>query len=174
MISGTLAVFTQKPDQERLRGLGTTVTLQKNIEHEPVLVHGSPSPVSNAIDARIHLVERPPGTPSDFPVAQVLSEEGSELDTPFAQGLVTDLNDALLEQFLQVPVTQWKTVVEPDGMLDDGHGKAVAVRLGVGHGGLAYPDPVKATQPLKLMHHVRRDSRETSIPCSNNSSSTSR
>jgi len=60
---------------------------------------------------------------------------------------VPDLNAALVEQFLHVSVTEGKSVVEPDGVLDDGHWKAVAVGLGVGHGGSAYPVPVKATQP---------------------------
>ena len=53
-------VFTQKPDQERLRCLGIAVALQEEVKHEPVLVHGPPEPVSNAVDARTHLVEMPP------------------------------------------------------------------------------------------------------------------
>jgi len=83
-------------------------------------------------------------------VTQVFSEKGSELDTPLAKSLVTDLNAALVQQFLNVPVTQWKAVVEPNGVLDDGHGESVAVRLGVSHGGSAYPGSVKATQPSEL------------------------
>ena len=53
-----------------------------------------------------------------------------------------------MEQFLDIPVTQGKVVVEPDGVLDDGHWETVAVELGVEHGELGYPDPVKATQPV--------------------------
>jgi len=30
---------------------------------------------------------------------------------------------ALVEHFLNIPVTQWKAVVEPDSLLDDDHGK---------------------------------------------------
>ena len=52
---------------------------------------------------------------------------------------MTDLDAALVEQFLNVPVTQWKAVVEPDSVLDDEHGETVAVWLGVGHGGSGYP-----------------------------------
>jgi len=43
--------------------------LKEDVEHEPVLIHGPPKPVSNAINIRTHLVEMPPGTPSGFPVA---------------------------------------------------------------------------------------------------------
>ena len=98
----------------------------------------------DAIDARTDLVQMPPGTPTGFPVAQVFSEEGSELDTPLAEGLMANLNAALVQQFLHVSVTQGKAVVQPDRVLDDCHRETVAVGLGVGHGQSAYPDPVKA------------------------------
>jgi len=103
--------------------------------------------VSNAIDTRTHFIERPPGTPTGFPVAKAFNEKSAELDAPLAEGLVADFNAALMEQLLYVPITQGKTVVKPDGVLNDGHGKTVAIGLGVGHGASAYPDPVKATQP---------------------------
>ena len=90
----------------------------------------------------------PPGTPTGFPVAQVFSEERSEFNAPFAQRLVADLNAALVQQFLNVSVAQRKAVVEPNGVLNDRHRETVAVRLCIGHGESAYPDPVKATQPL--------------------------
>jgi len=143
-------VFTQKSGQEGLRRFGVSRPLEEHVEHEPVLVHRSPKPVPDAIHARTHLVERPPGTPSGFPVTQVFSEQGSELDTPLAKSLVTDLNAALVQQFLNVSVAQWKSVVAPNGVLDDGHGESVAVRLGVSRSGSADPGPVKATQPFPL------------------------
>jgi hypothetical protein len=59
------------------------------------------------------------------------------------------LNAVLVQQFLDVPVTQRKAVVKPNGLLDDGHRETVAVGLGVGHEQSAYPDPLKATQPLE-------------------------
>ena len=80
-------------------------------------------------------------------MAQFFGEERSEFYAPFAEGFVTDLDAALVKQFLNVPVAQRKAMIEPDGVLDDGHGEAVAVRLGIGHGGSAYPSPIKATQP---------------------------
>ena len=105
--------------------------------------------MSDAIDARTHLVQMPPGTPTGFPVAQSFSEEGAEFDTPFAESFMADLNAALVQQFLDISVAERKMVIQPDGVLDDGHGEAVAVRLGIGHGGSAYPSPIKATQPWK-------------------------
>ena len=55
-----------------------------------------------------------------------------------------DLDTALVQQFLDVPVTEREALTQPDRVLNDGHSETVAVRLGVGHGQSAYPDPVKA------------------------------
>ena len=74
-------VFSQQTGQEGLRRFGVPMPLKEDVEHETVLVYCSPQPMSDAIHARTHLVEMPPGTPSGFPVAQVFSDEGSELDT---------------------------------------------------------------------------------------------
>ena len=84
-------------------------------------------------------------------MAQFFGEERSEFYAPFAEGFVTDLDAALVEQFLNVPVAQRKAMIEPDGVLDGDHGETVAVWFGVGHGQSDYPDPIKATQPrIKL------------------------
>jgi HAMP domain-containing protein/signal transduction histidine kinase/CheY-like chemotaxis protein len=142
-------VFCQQPGQEGLRRFGVAVALKQDVEHETVLVHSPPQPVSDAVHARTHLVEMPPGTPSGFPVAQIFSEEGAELDTPFADRLVADHDAALVQQFLDIPVAEREAVVEPNGLLDDGYRETVAVWLGVGHEQLAYPYSIKATQPSK-------------------------
>ena len=49
-------IFAQQPGQEGLCGLSVTVLLKENIEHEAVLVDRTPQPMSDAIDARTHLV----------------------------------------------------------------------------------------------------------------------
>jgi len=62
-----------------------------------MLVHSPLQPVPDAVNARTDLVQRPPGTPSGFPVAEVFSEERAEFNTPFAEGFVTDHNAALVQ-----------------------------------------------------------------------------
>ena len=143
-------VFTWEPGQERLCGVGVAVALRQDIEHETVLVDRSPQPMSNAVDRRTDLVQIPAGTPAGFPLAQIIREQRAELDAPFAQRLVPDQGAALVEQFLNIPVTQGEAVAQPDGVLNDGHRESVAVRGRVGHGRSAYPRPVKATQPIEL------------------------
>ncbi|GGO39270.1 hypothetical protein GCM10008949_47090 [Deinococcus humi] len=61
-------VFAEQPSQEGSRRLGITRALEEAIEHEAVLVHGSPSPVSDAIHRCADLVQKPAGTPA-FPLA---------------------------------------------------------------------------------------------------------
>jgi len=51
-------MLTQEASQERFRRLRVTVPLKKNVKHESMLVHPSPEPVSDAIDARADLVHR--------------------------------------------------------------------------------------------------------------------
>ena len=75
-------VFSQQPGQEGLRRFGVPMSPEEDIEYESVLVHGPPKPVSNPIHACTHLVDVLPGTPTWLTVAQVFSEEGSELDAP--------------------------------------------------------------------------------------------
>jgi CBS domain-containing protein len=41
-------------------------------------------------------------------------------------------------------------VIQPDGLLTDGQGEAVAVGIRVGHGRSGYPNPIKATQPAEV------------------------
>ena len=137
-------VFTQEPSQEFLRSFGVSMPLKEDIEHETVLVHRPPQPMPDAVHARTDLVKVPAGTPTGFPLAKVFSKEGSEFEAPFAESFVTDLNAALVEQFLNVSVAQGKAVVQPDGVLNDGHGETVAVRFWVGHGGSTYLSPVKS------------------------------
>ena len=130
-------ILTQEPSQEGLRSFSVSVSLEENIEHETVLVHSPPKPVSDAIDARTHLIHMPPGAPPGFPVTQFFHKQRSELDTPFAKGLVAHLNAVLVQQFLNIALAQEKPVVEPKGVLDNAQRKTVSVGLAVSHRGSA-------------------------------------
>ena len=97
-----------------------------------------------------HLVQESPRTPPGFPVAR------GELDVPLAPGFVTDEHAALVQHFLDGSVAEREAVIEPDSVLDNRHGKSVAVGFGIGHSGSAYPSPMKATQPIEdASWHVR-------------------
>ncbi|UQN09530.1 hypothetical protein M1R55_24210 (plasmid) [Deinococcus sp. QL22] len=53
-----------------------------------------------------------------------------------------------MEQFLHVTVTEGEAMGEPNRVLNDRHPETVAIGFRISDGGSAYPDPVKATQPL--------------------------
>jgi len=64
---------------------------------------------------------------------------------------MADLDTALVQQFLDVLVTQRKAMIRLNGVLDDGHRKSVTIGFRVGHNESAYPNPIKATQPFSVM-----------------------
>ncbi len=68
-------------------------------------------------------------------MAQFFRQQRAEFDAPLAQRFMADLHAALVQQLLDIPIAQWEAVVQPAGVLDDGHWKTVAVGLEVGHGG---------------------------------------
>jgi len=62
-------------------------------------------------------------------VTQTLSEFLTEVDTPGADGLAGHLDTSLEEEFFDITVTEGVTVVEPNGMTDDGERESVARQL---------------------------------------------
>ena len=79
-------VFSQKPRHKVLGGLGIAVSLEQDIEHEAVLADRPPQPMSDPVHTGANLVQKPPITPTGFPVTQAICEEWAELDGPFAEG----------------------------------------------------------------------------------------
>ena len=65
------------------------------------------------------------------PVTKVFSNDRREVEVSFPQRVVADLDDALLEQPLHVPVTERETVVQPSRLLDDADRESVVAGLTV-------------------------------------------
>jgi len=116
-------VYDQKPFKKGLCRVGIPTGLQEDVQHRSEFVDCPPQPVFPATDLDAHLIQEPSGTPPGFPMAQLLSEQRCELDVPLAEGLVTDNNATLVQQFLDITLTEGKPVVEPEGVLDDAQGK---------------------------------------------------
>jgi hypothetical protein len=76
-------------------------------------------PSSESLLTSLH--QRPLGIPTGFLVTQCVSQQGIEWAAPLAERLVADLNTALVEQFLNILVTERKAVVQPDGGLNDSY-----------------------------------------------------
>ena len=60
---------------------------------------------------------------------------------------MVDPDAALVPQFLNITEAERETVIQPDGVLDDGHRESMPVGLEVGQRWSAYPGSVKATPP---------------------------
>jgi hypothetical protein len=88
------------------------VPLKEKVEHEAVLVYSPPKPVTDIIYRCTDLLQIPPGAHPGLPVAKFLSDERAEFNAPLAQRLVAYLSVAPVEQFLDVPVAEWKAVVQ--------------------------------------------------------------
>ena len=69
--------------------------------------------MSDAINARTHFGQMPSGSPSGFPLTQVIGNEGAEFNAPLAEGFMADFNPALMQQFLNVTVAERETVIQP-------------------------------------------------------------
>jgi len=145
-------LLPEEAGEERLRSHCVSVPLKEAAPDEAVFVYSPPSPLPDAVNARTPFVQRPPGTPSGFPVPQFFREEGTELHRPFAEDFMTPLKAAVVKHFLDASITEREAVVEPDRVLNDGHRGTVTVRFQVSHGGSASSNPIQATQPPR--HHV--------------------
>ena len=58
----------------------------------------------------------------------------NSIEIPLAQGFRTDLYAVLVEQFLHITLAERKTMVRPNGVLDDAERETVAVWPAISHG----------------------------------------
>jgi len=129
-------IFTQQMLEECRRRRGVALPLEEHVEHGCVFVDSPPSPMDHPTHDHVHLVQRPPGTPPGFPVAQVLSEFTTEIDAPGVDGFAGHFDPPLKQQPFDVPITQGRAVGQPDGMADDRKRESVPWKLLVAQHGL--------------------------------------
>jgi len=108
--------------------------LQQEVENRARIIDGAPQPEFFTTDLNADFTQKSPGTPSGFPMPQFFGKERGEFNIPLAKRLMTALDPALLEQFLNITLAQRKAVIEPESILDDAERKMVAVRLTISHG----------------------------------------
>jgi len=146
-------VIDQEPFQKGLRRLSISPSLEEKVQHCAGIIDGSPAakrphgrcsgqkqPELFALDLDADLIQEPPGTPTGFPVPQFFGQERCKFDIPLPKCLMTDLDPAFLEQFLNITLAEGEAVIEPESVLDDTQRKPVAVRLTISHGQSAYRD----------------------------------
>jgi len=74
--------------QETLGGYLIAPVLNEDVEHDAVLINGSPQPVAFAADPQRHLVQMPLIAGASASSTQPCGEGGSELGAPLTDGFV--------------------------------------------------------------------------------------
>ena len=108
----------QQPLEKALRRPGIAAALHQDVEHDPVLIDGTPEIVQLTPDPdedliQVPLVARPRPTP-----AKLIRKARAELEAPSANALIGDNHTAFGKDQLDVTKTQDKYVVKPDRMAD--------------------------------------------------------
>jgi hypothetical protein len=121
----------QKLLEEALRGVGITPGLNEDVEHNAILIDGTPEIVLHASDSDEDL-DHVPLVPWPWPAAaQAVGETRAEFLVPASYRLIGDHDAALSQEQLNMPQAEAEHVVEPDGVADDLGWEPMAV-VGVG------------------------------------------
>jgi hypothetical protein len=105
--------------QETFGGYLIASVLDQDVQHDAVLVNGSPQPVASAAYLERHLVQMPLVAGSRSAPTQPPRIRGAELGAPLADGLVANADATLGEQILNVTETEVETKVQPHSVSDD-------------------------------------------------------
>ena len=123
----------QQPSEEALGGVGIAPVLNKDVEHNAVLIHGTPKVVLHALDPDEHLVEVPLVPWPRPAAAQAIGKALAEFPAPSPHGLIGDNNTSLSQKQLNIAQAEAEHMIQPDSMADDLGGEAMAVvRVGWG------------------------------------------
>ena len=107
----------QQPFEEALCCLGVASGLDKDVEHNAILIHRAPEIMLHALDPNEHLIEIPLVAGPWPTSAQTVGETRRELLTPAAHRLVGDDDTALRQDQLDIAQTEAENVVQPDAWL---------------------------------------------------------
>jgi hypothetical protein len=97
-----LQTYQQPPPEEALGSIGIAPVLNKDVEHNAVLIHGTPDIVLNALDLDEHLVEIPLVPRPRAPAAQAVGKAQAEFPAPAPHSLTGDDNASLSQKPLNI------------------------------------------------------------------------
>ena len=125
-----LKAFKQSSEETFGRS-GIPSWLNEDVEHDTVLIHGTPQIVLHTLDPDEHLIEVPLVTGPRTAAAQAAGKTLAEFLAPTPNGLIGDGDTTLGQQELNISKTEAEHVIQPDSMADELGGKSMAV-VGVG------------------------------------------
>jgi len=124
-------LLPQQLPEQALGGRLVAPALDEDVEHDPVLIHGTPEVMQPARDADGNLVHVPFVARPRPSTARPVRETPAELAAPASNALVRDDHTPLGQDRLDVARAEAEHVVEPDGLADRFGRKAMtAVRVG--------------------------------------------
>src|SRR5580704_5278130 len=117
----------QQPSEKPFGRGAVSPWLNEDVEHDAVLIHGTPQIMLHAPDPDEHLIHVPLVARSWPAASQAVCEGLAKLLAPPTNRLIRDDNAAFSQKQLNIPEAEAEHVVQPDRMADDLGGKAVAV-----------------------------------------------
>jgi hypothetical protein len=139
----------QQTCEESLCGFGIAPRLNEDVEHDAILIDGSPEIVPHALNPDEHLI-KVPLVPRSWPaVTQTISEILVEFLAPSSHRLIGDDDAPFGQQKLAITQTQTEHMIQPDGMANDLGGETVSVarvRWRFYHASLVAPQSARETR----------------------------
>ena len=129
--AGYVLQTLQQPSKESFGRLCVPPWLNEDVEHDAVLIHGTPQIMLHALDPDEHLVHGPLVPGSWSAAAKAVCKGLAKLLTPATYRLIRDDDARFSQKQLNIPQAEAEHVVQPDSVADDLGGKAVAV-VGIG------------------------------------------
>jgi hypothetical protein len=121
----------QQPLEEALSGVAIAPRLNENVEHDAILIDGSPKIVLHALDSDENFIHVPLVPWPWSAASQAVGETRAEFLAPASHRLVGN-NDAALSQYqLNISQAEAKHVVQPNRVADNLGGEPMA-EVGVG------------------------------------------
>ena len=117
----------QQPSEKPFGRRAVSPWLNEDVEHDAVLIHGTPQIMLHAPDPDEHLIHVPLVARSWPAASQAVCEGLAKLLAPPTNRLIRDDNATFSQKQLNITQTEAEHVVQPHSMADDLGGKAVAV-----------------------------------------------
>jgi hypothetical protein len=113
--------------KEFLCGPLVASALHQDVQHVALLIHGPPQIVTIALDGEKHLIELPFIAGPRTAASQLIGIWLAKFAAPLADGLLGHPHASLKQQLLHIAEAQAEPKVQPHGMTEDFHRKAIVL-----------------------------------------------
>jgi hypothetical protein len=124
----------QQPFEEALRCLGVSPGLNQDVEHNAILIDGTPEVMLHALDTDEDFIHVPLVARSWPAASQAVGETGGELLAPPPNRLAGDDDATFSQGQLNITQTEAEHLIQPDSVADDlGRKPMTVMRVGWWH-----------------------------------------